>query len=281
MLTPQPPPTSQLVLSDRDRELLGALAEQRVAVMAQVAHWLGVSDRTAGRRVARLRSAGLVESGRLFEHGSAMVRITGAGLKRIDRRLGRPGQKLDEYRHDVGVGWVWTAAHEGAFGNMAAIHSERAMRSHDARLDRMSSAGRLGEPDAELRGVGIGAWRPDGRPERHYPDLLLDTRGGHRVAVELELSYKGARRLDRVMAAYASDARIDAVIYLVSEPRLAEQVRAAATRAGIADTVHVRGIAGGAIGGVADGPGRTRSRPSANRELGTARAAGGEPEAGR
>ncbi len=267
-------PDPQFVLSDRDLELLDALAEQRVAVMAQVAYWLGVSDRTAGRRVARLREAGLVESRRLFDRGSAMVRITGPGLKLIGSPLGRPGQKLDEYRHDVGVGWVWTAAREGAFGNMAVIHSERAMRSHDARLERMGSGERRGELDAELRGVGVGAWRPDGRPERHYPDLLLESPGGHRIAVELELTHKGRRRLDHIMSAYASDVRIDAVIYLVPEPRLAEQIRAAAARAGISQSVHVRGIAGGRIGGVEPPGARARQRLTASRETRPTREAG-------
>jgi DNA-binding transcriptional ArsR family regulator len=254
-------PREQTVLSDQDLELLRALAEQRVAVMAQVAHWLGVGDRAAGRRVRRLREAGLVESRRVFERGSAMVRITGSGLKLIGSPLGRPGQKLDEYRHDVGVGWIWTAAREGAFGPLTAVHSERAMRSHDARLDRMTAGEQLLEPDDRRRGVGVGAWRPDGRPAQHYADLLLETRGGNRLAVELELSHKGRRRLDSIMEAYASDMRIDAVLYLVTDPHLGELVRAAASRAGIPDRVHVRQVAGGEIGGVAPGraPARTRA----------------------
>jgi DNA-binding transcriptional ArsR family regulator len=279
---PAPKPPPEPVISERDLELLRALAEQRIAVMVQVAYWLGVGERTAGRRVARLRAAGLVESRRLFDRGSAMVRITAPGLKLVGSPLGRPGQKLDEYRHDVGVGWVWTAAREGAFGDMAAIHSERAMRSHDASLERMSPGERLSEPDGELRGVGVGAWRPDGRPERHYPDLLLETHGGHRIAVELELSSKGRQRLDRVMEAYASDARIDAVLYLVPDARLGDQIQEAAARAGITDTVHVRRIAGGEIGGVSHTHTHTRApsrdqahtRPSAQRETRTPREVG-------
>jgi DNA-binding MarR family transcriptional regulator len=250
--------TDELVLTDRDLALLAALSEQRIAVIAQAAHWLGVSESTAAKRVRRLREAGLVENRRVFERGSPMVRITGVGLKRIGSSLGRPGQKLDEYGHDVGVGWVWTAAREGAFGDMTKVHSERSMRSHDARLERMSAGARLSEPEDELRGVGFGAWRPDGRPERHYPDLLLESAGGHRIAVELELSSKGQRRLDRIMDAYASDLRIDAVLYLVPDPRLAANVRAAAGRAGIADVVHVRRIADAEIGGVVSESGRGR-----------------------
>jgi DNA-binding Lrp family transcriptional regulator len=253
----------EIVLTDRDQELLAALAEQRVAVMAQAAYWLGVSERTAGRRVRRLEQAGLLESRRLFERGSAMVKITPAGLRRIGSPLGKPGQKLDEYRHDVGVGWLWTAAREGAFGEMAEIVSERGMRSHDARLERMSPAERLLTDDPEHYGIGVGTLTAGGRPERHFPDLLLRSPAGHTIAVELELSVKGRRRLDGVMNAYASDGRVDAVLYVVPDARLAAKVRESAVRAGISDLVYVRRLAPGGIRGVAAVPETTVARAPA------------------
>jgi DNA-binding transcriptional ArsR family regulator len=266
------------VLTEPDLELLRALAEQRIAVIDQAAHWLGVGPSTAQRRVRRLREAGLLESGRLFERGSPMVRITAAGLKRIDSPLGKPGQKLDEYRHDVGVGWVWTAARDGVFGEMAEIISERGMRSHDTRLERMAFGERLVAEDGEPRGVGIGAFGPDGKPQRHYPDLLMRSRAGHTIAVELELSSKGRSRLEKIMDAYASDGRIDAVLYLVPDARMAARIREAASRAGIPELVHVRQIAAGGIGGVAEErvPSATRER-SANRALARGQASSDRP----
>jgi DNA-binding MarR family transcriptional regulator len=248
--------------SQRDREVLEALAQQRVAVLAQVAHWLGVTEATAGRRVAALHDAGLVERQRLFAGQSAAVRITEAGLKRINSPLGKPGRKLDEHRHDVGVGWVWTAAREGAFGELAEIVSERSMRSHDARLDRMPRGERFLEDNPATYAVGVGSMSTTGRLERHYPDLLLKSRAGRTVAVELELTSKGRRRLDKVMSAYAGDPRIDAVLYLVPDAALATKIREAAARAGIERSVHVRQVALGGVAGVdhslARQPGRAR-----------------------
>jgi DNA-binding Lrp family transcriptional regulator len=240
-----PPP-----FSHRDRDLLEALAQQRVAVLAQVAHWLGVSEATAGRRVAALHRAGLLERQRLFAGESAAVRITEAGLKRIGSPLGKPGRKLDEHRHDVGVGWVWTAAREGAFGELAEIVSERSMRSHDARLDRMAPGERFLEENPATYGVGIGSVSTTGRLERHYPDLLLHTGRGQTIAVELELTSKGRRRLAKVMDAYAADPRIDAVLYLVPDAAAATKIREAAARAGIERSVYVRQLAPGGIGGI-------------------------------
>jgi hypothetical protein len=256
-----PPP-----FSTRDRDLLEALAEQRVAVLAQVAYWLGVSEATAGRRVAALHRAGLLERQRLFAGESAAVRITEAGLRRIGSPLGRPGRKLDEHRHDVGVGWVWTAAREGAFGELAEIVSERAMRSHDARLERMAPGERFLEENPATYGVGVGALSTTGRPERHYPDLLLRTGRGQTIAVELELTDKGRRRLAKVMDAYAADPRIDAVLYLVPDAAAATRIRVAAARAGIERSVYVRQLAPGGIGGIDTRVGaRQRLRPDASR----------------
>ena len=73
-------------------------------------------------------------------------------------------------------------------------------------------------------GVGLGLLGSHGQPQRHYPDLMLDTRGGHRVAVELELTAKSARRMARIMTGYASDASVDAVLYLVPTRAIAQVV---------------------------------------------------------
>jgi hypothetical protein len=76
----------------------------------------------------------------------------------------------------------------------------------------------------------------------HYPDLLLRTARGHRVAVELELSDKGRKGLDKVIGAYAGDRRIDAVLYLVDDERIFRNVQASARRFGLQDLVHVQRV---------------------------------------
>jgi hypothetical protein len=64
--------------------------------------------------------------------------------------------------------------------------------------------------------------------------------GGQRVAVELELTGKGRARRDKIMAGYAADPRIDAVLYLVDKPAIARAIQSSARAAGIADEVHVQ-----------------------------------------
>ena len=225
--------------------------------------WLAVSEPTARRRVRRLERAGLLLSEPMFGHEG--LRISDAGLKRLGSTLGTPGHKRDEQHHDVGVGWLWTAACEGAFGTMAAVISEREMLSHDRRLERLPRAERL-LADAEPYALGVANFDPGGRQVRHYPDLLLRSRAGHTIAVELELTPKGSARLGRVMGAYASDARIDAVLYLVPDARMAQRIGDAAARAGIDDLVHIRRLPPGGIRGgdpLARVTTRSRGRASA------------------
>ena len=81
-----------------------------------------------------------------------------------------------------------------------------------------------------------------GRPRLHYPDLLLVTDTGHRVAFELELTLKAPRRRERILAAYAADKRIDAVIYLVDHPARRRAMQESVRRVGIADRVRVEQV---------------------------------------
>lgn len=225
-------------LNGPDREALRFLSEQRVAVSDQLAALLGVRAATADRRLRRLAERGLIARERIFEGLPVTVSITRNGLRAIDSPLATPSLDLKGYRHDIGVGWLWLAAHSGSFGKTARVVSEREMRSVDARLGR---AGR--QSDHTPYGVGIGGIGPTGLPQRHYPDLLLQLESSRTVAVELELTRKSARRLAGIMRGYACDPRIDAVLYIVPDVRGGQMVRAAARRAGIADLVHIQLLA--------------------------------------
>jgi hypothetical protein len=102
---------------------------------------------------------------------------------------------------------------------------------------------------------------------------MLETRGGHRVAIELELSGKSARQLAPIMRAYASDARIDHVLYLVGAHGVARAITNAASLAGIAERVHVNVLAPGGIAGAEIrelGASGSRQRPARAAETGGA-----------
>ncbi len=209
--------------------LLEFLAEHRVVRANQVEKLLGVSLDAARRRLNRLAVDGYVNRGTLYHRQPGHFLISSAGLRAIGSRLPVPTLRAADYRHDIGLAWVWLAARSGAFGPLRGMVSERQMSSHDAR----AGAG-AGE---ERFAVGrIGHTRHGG----HLPDLLLHTASGHTVAVELELTHKTDRRLERILGAYAVDRRIDAVLYLVDDPRLARRIRTAAARVGAEDLIHVQ-----------------------------------------
>jgi DNA-binding transcriptional ArsR family regulator len=254
------PPTPALdrppQLTERDRELLAFLAEHRFALAAQLGRLLGSSAAAVGRRLGALRAARLVEAERPLRHDPTAWAITRRGLAMAGGDLSRPRPiDLATYRHDVGVGWLAVGAHRGVFGELSEVVSERRMRSQDRRSDRPAGA-----PTHGIRLAGEG-------PRLHYPDLVLVTAGGHRVALELELSTKSPRRRERILAAYADDRRIDRVAYLVPTRAAADAIARSAARVGAADTVQVQRFswAGGRAPGVParDEPARAARRAGA------------------
>jgi hypothetical protein len=221
-------------LRERDRLTLEMIAEQRVVVTPHIQALLGVSVRVARERLRVLGEAGYIARARIFDRHPVACRITAKGLAAISSTL--PPARIDvaSYQHDVGVSWLWLAGRAGAFGRLSGMTSERELRSHDARSGR----------DGRALGVGIGLLGPGGREQLHYPDLMLRTADGKHVAIELELTAKGRARLGRIMSGYATDGRVDAVLYLVRSPALARRIEAEARRAGIGDFVHVQPLAG-------------------------------------
>jgi DNA-binding Lrp family transcriptional regulator len=288
-------------ITARDRLLLEFIAEHRLVLSGHVQALLGVSATTASRRLRALEQAGLIDREALFYRYPAHHRIRRRGLELIGSRLGAPKRSLN-IAHDVGVAWLWLAAHRGAFGSLAEVVSERSMRSTDG--TQAHAARVTGRSNVEPFGVRLSGQGPKGRSRLHYPDLLLVDRAGRRIAVELELTSKGRSRRHRIIGGYASDRRIDAVLYLVPDQRIAREVQAAARRFGSERTVIVQQVRMGAgqvpaLGAAARRepardagrgptaaarPGRTRdagSGPTAQRTTATRAAAGRTEELAR
>lgn len=228
------------MITARDRLLLEMVAEHRLILPAHAQVLLGVSPSATSSRLRALSSGGYLEARRVFAGQPPSYQITREGLDVIGSRLPRPQLDLRAHAHDVGVAWLWLAARSGTFGPLSAVVSERTMRSLDARRDDQSATvpGPLG--------VRLGGRGPGGRERLHYPDLLLVTPDGRRIAVELELTAKGTARRERILAGYGADARIDAVLYLVDRPALATAIRSSARRLGISHHVHVQWVRQGA-----------------------------------
>jgi hypothetical protein len=264
-------------ITDRDRQLLAFAAEHRFVLAAQVAVLLEVSEAAADGRLRTLANAGYVRRERKLYRQPACDRITPAGLRAISSQLPAPRTPdLATYRHDVGLGWLMLAARRERFGPVQAVISERRMRSEDGRrqLDDPGGPG-AGEVAGGVsrHGVRLGGTGPGGRDRLHYPDMVLVTETGHRVAFELELTTKATERRERILAGYAADRRIDAVIYLVDRPGAGHAIDRSAARVGISHLVRVQKVTiGGAARPGGDGQG-------ADRRHGRGRSAG-EPAAG-
>ena len=182
----------------------------------------------------------------------------------VPRRL-----DLATYRHDEGLAWLMLAAQRGRFGPLQAVISERRMRSEDAR----------GAERPTRHGVRLGGVGPGGRDRLHYPDMVVVTRSGHRVAFELELTTKSPRRRERILAGYAADRRIDAVVYLVDRAPAGRAVPRSAARVGVSDLIRVQDVRLASPGPSADGARAAERSHGRGRNDGTTGA--GLPESAR
>ncbi len=216
---------SRTRVTQRDLRLLAFIAEHGFVLAAHAQAFLGTAPH---RRLRALSEARLLRVDR-GASGPASYRVTRRGLTAVGRSYGSRARPEATYRHDVGLTWLWLAARAGRLGPVREIVSERAMRSHD-----------FTRGDAAPLGVRTLSFGRGGFGGLHHPDLLLTTPSGKRIAVELELSAKGPKRLDPIITGYALDHRIDAVLYLVESRAVGEKVIASARRAGISDRVHVQ-----------------------------------------
>jgi hypothetical protein len=254
-------------ITPRDRVLLAFMAEHRLVLAAHGQSLLGISAPAAGARLRVLRGAGYVDRERKLHDEPAAWQITRDGLRAIGSDLSRPRPiDLSCYRHDVGLAGLWLAARSGSFGALRGIVSERRMRSHDG----------VAGGEAPALGVRLDGSGADGRRRLHYPDLILETASGHRVAVELELSSKSRGRRERILAGYGAEGRIDAVLYVVDRPSVGRAIEQSAAGYGMADRVHVQKVRLAPVGR-GDRDGRTVER---SRGVARGRDAGWVPEAG-
>jgi biotin operon repressor len=236
-------------ITERDRRLLAFAAEHRFVLADQVAGLLEISRDAAASRMRTLRAAGYLSDHQPLRGEPTLYRVTTPGLRAAGSDLSRPRPvDLSTFSHDAGLGWLAVAAQRGMFGPLIDVVCERRMRSEDRR----------GGERAETHGVRLGSTGRDGRPRLHYPDLVVTTATGHRVAFELELSGKDRRRREQILAAYAVDRRIDAVVYLVDHPSRRRALPDSARRVGISDRVRVERVRLGPNAPPAPG-GRARS----------------------
>lgn len=242
-------PPRRVRLSDGDLALLAFMSQHRLILPDHAAVLLGVSPDSAQARLRKLGEHGFVRRETIFRGEPPCYLIVRDGLAAVGSGIRAPTLDLRAYQHDVGVAWLWLAARGGTFGALREILAERTLRSRDGAR----------ESGVEPLGVRLGGLGPRGLERLHYPDLLLTTADGRRVALELELTPKGRVRLETILAGYGSDPRVDAAVYLVESGTIARPVQAAARRLGVSSRVHVQ-LVRLAVARPADGAGRAMQR---------------------
>ena len=213
----------------RDREILRWAGRQRfvTAELLSLRRWelgrFGAGRLTGERgalsqivlrnRLFRLREAGLVTGKRYLAEGGSAFTVTGRGLGEAGLVL--PEAKVDTrtYAHDLGMARLCIQL-EDEFGAEAVL-TEREIRALDTGLDSpIYSPGSRGSSGAMHK--------------RHYPDLALELDGDEGpLAIELELSEKGQRRLGDIMGLYRRARHLAGVRYYVADATTERAVRRA------------------------------------------------------
>lgn len=211
-------------ISRRDLEVLEFIARFGVVPRGAVAIWAATGRSVTLERERRLREAGLVEVKAPFVGGERLVVCTSKGLKVCGRR------ELRQSRVAPGL-----VQHEARVARLAAQMERTGRRLLSER-----------EILAEERAAGrrsLSAALADGR--YHRADLItLDAGGAPCEAIEVELSTKGADRLDELLGGWAravAERRLKRVLYRCA-PRTRPFVEEAVLRTETAAVVRVEEV---------------------------------------
>jgi hypothetical protein len=209
-------------VTDRDVEILGWIGRHGVVTPAQVArHFFTRDDGAVGlsalrRRLRKLEELTLIRQDRTFWREANVLRLTGAGARLADIDVGPARLVLAEIRHTLAVVDLVDALLAQS-PNGTEVRTERELR-----IERR-------------RELTQGARKP-GRGR--VPDALFIRPQGAKVAVELDLTPKRARDLERILIAYLQE-RYDQIVWYVL-PRHQERLKEIVRKQRADDVVEVR-----------------------------------------
>lgn len=197
-------------------EIVGWAARLGAVSAEALAHALHVSVPSARGRLQGAVKADLLTRSRTLADGPALYAATRAGMRAAGVRGLDPCRITAANARHLGA----CAAVAAALQHLCPDHAVRGER--ELRRDEREHGGRL----ASAR---LGAGR-EGEDLLHRPDLVLWPRPAAQatlpVAIEVEITVKGRRRLERICRAWARCRLVAGVIYLAPA-----EVEAALTRA--------------------------------------------------
>jgi hypothetical protein len=183
-------------ISERDLAVLEFISRYGAVPRRAVAVWSGCGRTATFERSRRLRAAGLVEVRASFGDGERVLLATPLGLRLCDRRDLRPARLSPA-----------TVRHEALTAELGALLERRG----EALLSEREILARERAEGAPLFSAKLAGGR------LHRADLVrLAPDGGPGEAIELELTVKGAARLDALLRAWrlaVAERRLSGVVY--------------------------------------------------------------------
>ncbi len=183
----------------RDGELVDWLARLGACEMRHVQERYGISRSVAYELVARLIEGGLVERLRLLWGEPALLRATRAGIVYSGLALPPAPVSAHSWRH-------WSACADAAlwiernWGPEAYVSERELARAEEERQRPIASAQLVSSYDDY--GLGL-----------HRPDLVIQADGGQ-IAIEVELTAKAPKRLEKIIRGWRRCRLVERTIYV-------------------------------------------------------------------
>jgi hypothetical protein len=211
-------------ISERDLEVLEFIARLGVVPRSAVGLWAGTARTVTETRERRLRRAGLIAVQPGFGLSDRLVLCTRAGLRAAGRaELSTPRPSLARIPHEARV------------ARLAAALERRGERV----LSEREMIAREGAEGRRIYSAALSGGR------FHRADLLrVSADGGPPEAIEVELTAKGAARLDALLRAWrlaVAERRLSGVTYRCT-PRTRTLLERAIERTRTAASIAVEDI---------------------------------------
>jgi hypothetical protein len=210
------------VQTNRDRQIASWIGQVGAAGAEHVMRRFGMGRSWAYARLNRLVTDGLLIERRLLFGRPGLYLATAEGLRWCGlQHLGVQRVGPGAFEH------AWQVASVAAepLRDGWRLLGEREIRFCELEGDGLLASARLGE-------------LPGGRPALHRPDLALVSPTGGVFAIEVELSLKGARRLDAICRGYARARHVQQVVYLAT-PQAARALERSIARVRAAEKITV------------------------------------------
>jgi len=184
-------------LTERDLQLIRWINGHRATTAEQVAKKFGLSIPVAKRRLYGLKSLGCLVYEKVFNGKPGIYMAASMGIDAANDQLPAAKFLLGSYEHDLQL------------VDLAVMLEQKT--GAEWKTDRQI------RHEKGLKGVGTPG---------HIPDGVLSFPDGARIAIELELSPKGAGKTEKILKEYAGS-RFQEVWYFVNCGYLAARIRSA------------------------------------------------------